>query len=47
MNIKANNVTLDKRNDVSVNGRMGGTGTFDMRWRGSVNDLTNQNIIPT
>ena len=45
MNIKANNVTLDKRNDVSVNGRMGGTGTFDMRWRGSVNDLTNQNII--
>ena len=45
--VKAENITLDKANDVAVSGRLGRTGTMSARWRGSLNDLSNQNIMAT
>lgn len=43
--VKAENVSLDKPNDVSVSGRIGRTGSIEARWRGSLNDMANQNIM--
>lgn len=45
--VKAANVSLDKPNDVSLSGRLGKTGTMEARWKGSLNDLANQNIMAT
>lgn len=43
--VDAENITLDKTNDVSVSCRLGRTGTMSARWKGSLNDLSNQNIM--
>lgn len=45
--VDAENITLDKSNDVSVSGRLGRTGTMTARWKGNLNDLSNQNIMAT
>ena len=45
--VRAENISLDRANDVSVSGRLGKTGTVSARWRGSLNDWSNQNVMVT
>ena len=45
--VKAENVTLDKPNDVFVSGRLGKTGSMEGRWRGDMYDMANQNLTLT
>ena len=41
----ASNFTLDGQNDVKIRGNVGKTGKAFIRWKGSANDLSNQNIM--
>ena len=45
--VSAENISLDRANDVAVSGRLGKTWAVSARWRGSLDDLSNQNIMVT
>lgn len=45
MSTQATNFTLDGVNNVRIKANMGKTGTAFLHWRGSIDDLKNQNIV--